>query len=117
MAILTKAATSRALAIARDSEQVETFLGMPAVVVSAPMRAVMQFAERIAQSNSAVLIAGESGTGKELIARALHQFSPRSARLPSKMRIGVTPSAATESTHGRWNIAFTASPAKVMAAR
>ncbi|HLP60035.1 MAG TPA: sigma 54-interacting transcriptional regulator, partial [Candidatus Deferrimicrobium sp.] len=33
--------------------------------------------EKIAQSNSTVLISGENGTGKELIARAVHFFSPR----------------------------------------
>ncbi len=33
--------------------------------------------EKIAQSNSTVLISGENGTGKELIAKAIHFFSPR----------------------------------------
>jgi transcriptional regulator with PAS, ATPase and Fis domain len=53
------------------------FLGMTAVIASARMRAVMQFVERIAQSKATVLISGESGCGKELIARALHEYSPR----------------------------------------
>src|SRR6266436_6176716 len=41
------------------------------------MRAVYQFIERVAPSDSTVLIQGESGTGKELAARAIHKNSPR----------------------------------------
>jgi DNA-binding NtrC family response regulator len=43
----------------------------------APMQAVLSLVERVAKSDSTVLISGESGTGKELIARALHQLSHR----------------------------------------
>jgi transcriptional regulator with GAF, ATPase, and Fis domain len=43
------------------------------------MRQVYQFIERVAPSDSTVLILGESGTGKELAARATHQNSPRKA--------------------------------------
>jgi transcriptional regulator with PAS, ATPase and Fis domain len=53
---------------------------MPAVISSAPLRKVMRFVEKVAQSNAAVLVTGESGAGKELIARALHHYSPRSAK-------------------------------------
>jgi Nif-specific regulatory protein len=41
------------------------------------MREVYQFIERVAPSESTVLICGESGTGKELAARAMHKNSPR----------------------------------------
>jgi transcriptional regulator with GAF, ATPase, and Fis domain len=44
---------------------------------SARMREVYQFIERVAPSDSTVLIQGESGTGKELAARAIHKNSPR----------------------------------------
>ena len=44
------------------------------------MKKVMRFVEQIAASSAAVLIIGESGTGKELIARALHEYSPRSTK-------------------------------------
>ncbi len=52
----------------------------PEVVTQyAPMQAVLALVERVAKSDSAVLVSGESGTGKELIAHALHQLSHREA--------------------------------------
>jgi transcriptional regulator with GAF, ATPase, and Fis domain len=45
------------------------------------MREVYQFIERVAPSESTVLIYGESGTGKELAARAIHNNSCRKDRL------------------------------------
>ena len=47
------------------------------VGTSARMREVYQFIERVAPSDSTVLICGESGTGKELAASAIHKNSPR----------------------------------------
>jgi len=62
------------------SPQAKTFLGMPAVISSPGMQQLIELAERIAQSNAAVLITGESGSGKELIARAVHHYSLRCAK-------------------------------------
>ncbi|MCB0332246.1 MAG: sigma-54-dependent Fis family transcriptional regulator [Bdellovibrionales bacterium] len=45
------------------------------------MQKVFAVIEKVAQTNSTVLVLGESGTGKELIARALHRLSNRPGRL------------------------------------
>ena len=55
----------------------QIFLGMEAIIESAPMCALMATVQRAARSQASVLITGESGSGKELIARALHHYSQR----------------------------------------
>jgi len=49
------------------------------VGTSQKMSAVMEAAQRAANSDASVLLLGESGTGKELFARSIHQWSPRRA--------------------------------------
>ena len=44
---------------------------------SAPILEVLKIVEKVADTDSTVLVQGESGTGKELVARALHQNSSR----------------------------------------
>ncbi len=44
---------------------------------SAPIREIFGLIERIAHTDATVLIEGETGTGKDVIARTLHQLSPR----------------------------------------
>ena len=52
---------------------------LPGIIGSSQaMRAVYQMVQRVAPSTASVLLVGETGTGKELIARAIHQLSPRS---------------------------------------
>ena len=52
--------------------------GAPPVVGRHPrLRAAVRLLERVAPTESTVLLTGESGTGKELFARALHALSPR----------------------------------------
>lgn len=46
----------------------------------AEMKAVLKAIERVAHADSTVLVRGATGTGKELVARAIHEESPRSAK-------------------------------------
>jgi two-component system response regulator PilR (NtrC family) len=51
------------------------------IVGSSPkMQAIYQMIETVAEVQSTVLIYGESGTGKELVARAIHDLSPRAEK-------------------------------------
>ena len=69
--------------LARENQNLKTMLhrsGPPTQIVgnSPVIRQVLHMIEKVAATESSVLIQGESGTGKELVARALHQGSPRS---------------------------------------
>jgi DNA-binding NtrC family response regulator len=62
-------------------EEYARTLGFPRIVgESASMKATANEMQRIASSDSTVLLLGESGTGKELFARAIHQLSPRASK-------------------------------------
>lgn len=50
------------------------------VGTSAKMNAIYQMIETVAEVQSTVLVTGESGTGKELVARAIHDLSPRAEK-------------------------------------
>ena len=65
------------LGIENQQLRAEVSLQHDMVGQSACMRDVYQFIERVAPSDSTVLIHGESGTGKELAARAIHKNSTR----------------------------------------
>ena len=60
--------------------QLNTFLGMQAIVSSPAMLQVLDLVRRVAQTSAAVLITGESGSGKELVARAVHHYSLRGSK-------------------------------------
>lgn len=76
----------------RDQYRLEHLVGS-----SAPMRMVLDFVEKVADSDSTVLIEGESGTGKELIARMLHFNSMRRERPLVPVNCGAIPETLLES--------------------
>lgn len=67
------------------------------VAVSNALRGVLKRVEIVAPTDSTVLINGESGTGKELIARALHDLSPRRQRSLVKINCAAIPMGLLES--------------------
>jgi formate hydrogenlyase transcriptional activator len=64
---------------------------------SPKFRALMTDVDRIAPVDSAVLIQGETGTGKEVIARAIHEASPRRHNRFVALNCAAIPSALLES--------------------
>jgi formate hydrogenlyase transcriptional activator len=61
------------------------------------LRAVLSQVEAVARTNATVLIAGETGTGKEVIARAIHELSPRRTRNLVKINCAAMPAGLLES--------------------
>jgi Nif-specific regulatory protein len=61
------------------------------------MREVMEQVVRVARSRATVLVRGESGTGKEVIARALHEASPRADRPFVAVNCAALPESLLES--------------------
>jgi formate hydrogenlyase transcriptional activator len=64
---------------------------------SAALRRALKEVETVAPTGSTVLIRGETGTGKELIARALHELSPRQGRTFVKLNCAAIPTGLLES--------------------
>ncbi len=63
-------------------QQLDTRFGLENITGESPaMREIFDMVQQVAPTRATVLLSGESGTGKELIARAIHQLSPR-ARQP-----------------------------------
>jgi formate hydrogenlyase transcriptional activator len=64
---------------------------------SPKFRALLADVERVAPADSAVLIQGETGTGKEVIARAIHEASPRRSHRFVALNCAAIPSTLLES--------------------
>jgi two-component system response regulator HydG len=65
---------------------------------SRAMREVFQTIQLVAPSDTRVLVTGESGTGKELVARAIHNISPRRAAPLVAVACGAVPETLLEDT-------------------
>jgi formate hydrogenlyase transcriptional activator len=61
------------------------------------MRTVMEQVRMVARTDTPVLLLGETGTGKELLARAIHEFSDRSAAIMVKVNCAALPAELIES--------------------
>ncbi len=83
--------------------------GFEAIVGNSPgMRNVVQKARQVAATSIPVLILGESGTGKELVARAIHESSPRRKnRLVTLNCAGLSESILEDELFGHVKGAFT----------
>ena len=78
--VLARALKSRRLEVENVTlrQQLDKRYGLENIIgQSAPMIEVLDTIRQVAPSRATVLIQGESGTGKEVIARAVHQLSPR----------------------------------------
>lgn len=64
---------------------------------SDPMKALKKQMQRVGPVSSTVLITGESGTGKELVARTLHELSPRANEAFVTVNCGAIPAGLIES--------------------
>jgi DNA-binding NtrC family response regulator len=59
-------------------KQLDSKFGLENIIGQSPgMREVFEMVQQVAPARTTVLLQGESGTGKELIAKAIHQLSPR----------------------------------------
>jgi len=104
-ATVLRALLERALGKARDHRKVAALtrqlrdagrLG-DLVGSSRPMQDIMRLIEQVAPSPASVLITGETGTGKEIVARTLHQLSPRSGRPFVAINCSAIPESLMES--------------------
>ncbi|HXG92425.1 MAG TPA: sigma-54 dependent transcriptional regulator [Blastocatellia bacterium] len=64
---------------------------------SAAMQRIFQIIERVAPTNTTVLVSGRTGTGKELVARAIHYNSPRASKPLVDINCGALPEQLVES--------------------
>ncbi len=79
--VIQRALASRAMETENRHlrEQLDRRFGLENIIGQSPqIQELLETIRQVAPSRATVLIEGESGTGKELVARALHQFSPRS---------------------------------------
>ncbi len=75
-------------------QQLDERFGLGSMVgKSAAMRALFQLIETVAPTTATILITGETGTGKEMVARAIHQTSPRQREKFVAINVSAIPEA------------------------
>jgi len=82
-------------ALADDTPKFPIFCGM--VGSCHPFKALLELIRKVAETSSTVLILGESGSGKELVARSVHDLSPRRTRPFVVVHCGAIPETLLES--------------------
>src|SRR6202140_4485385 len=82
---------------ARKSERTESSFLDGIVGHRGSLRSILSQVEAVAGTSTTVLITGETGTGKEVIARAIHELSPRRNRNLVKINCAAIPSGLLES--------------------
>src|SRR5882672_5052150 len=82
---------------ARKLERAQTSFLETIVGRRGSLRAILAEVEAVAPTNATVLISGETGTGKEVIARAIHELSPRRSRNLIKVNCAAMPAGLLES--------------------
>jgi two-component system nitrogen regulation response regulator NtrX len=96
--LLTVEHALRLTRLEEENRELRQRLGRHELVwASAAMQRVMDQVERAAASETRVCILGETGTGKELIARTLHEKSPRRARAFVALNCAAVPAELIES--------------------
>lgn len=95
-------------------DQIRAEFGFKSIVGgSSALRNVLKQVNAVAPTDTTVLILGETGTGKELVARAIHERSPRKARSFVKVDCAAIPAALMESElFGHEKGAFTGATAQ-----
>ena len=79
-------------------EEIKTEYNFEEIVgQSAPIRQLLRKVAQVAPTETTMLIQGETGTGKELLARAIHNLSPRKDRTLVKVNCGAIPTGLVES--------------------
>ncbi len=79
-------------------EEIKTEHGFEEIIGRSPaIKKVLKSAETVAPTDATVLLTGETGTGKELVARAIHNLSPRQSRTLVKVNCAALPAGLIES--------------------
>jgi PAS domain S-box-containing protein len=98
-----------------EEELITTHQFQEIIGESAELKRVLKQVETVAATDATVLVLGETGTGKELIARAIHELSPRREAAFVKLNCSAIPSGLLESElFGHERGAFTGAVAQKM---